>query len=475
MDPYGIDDQPIPEHPADDPRHDPLGEFATEPPRPLPEYVRRSRYVRGRRSTVYTLAMMGAACCLTAPWPFVQMLSWYILPLGYLDWVGWFLLALAVVYLFRNVTSIGLLKYVRDGRVVTATVEQIGVLTGGNRDYPTGRFVAEVNFVNPETGRPQVLSILTPDLYTGFQFAKMESGLVAGDRCAVVYIPGQIERAQILGWLGIHPEIDLLRRKGRPLASPSPLFVAGVVLGVMGIFWLLLGFLFTMGRYLPIDDDGMWVGVTAIVLGCVVFTAIFMFFAWRRQRNAETKLAYPYGLPIMYGLVSGFLTGFTGVMVLNGCFDPSPRQLQPVKIVQTWHQTIEFMLRTYELEFQPYPKGNAEKRTVTVETLSRFQPDSLAVIDVGEGLLGMRWVRNFYPITWNSIPLDQPGVIPGEITFQSPQQPGRIRIIPEVQISEKEFVVPPEVLVPELRTRMVTYLTTNLMATIEKPKQPETP
>lgn len=472
MDAPDIDDRATLQHPAEGSQDDPLEAFATEPPRPLPEYVRRSRYVRSRRSTVYTLAMLGAACCLTAPWPFVQMLSWYILPLGYLDWVGWFLLALAVVSLFRNLTSIGLLKYVRHGRVVIAKVQQVGVITGGNKEYPTGKFVTEVNFINPETGRPQTLSISTPDQYSWYLFSKMESGIAADDNVAAVYIPGHIEQAQILGWLGIHPEIDLLRRKGRPLAAPSPLFVAGVVLGIMGIFWLLLGFLFTMGRYLPIDDDGMWVGVAAIALGCVVFTAIFMFFAWRRQRKSETKLAYPYGLPIMYGLICGFLTGFTGVMVLNGYFDSSPRQLQPVRIVQTWHQTIEFCLRTYELEFQPYPKGTAEKRTVTVETLSQFEPDSLAVIDVGGGLLGMRWVRNFYPITWNSIPLDQPGVVPGEITFQAPQQPGRVRIIPEVHISKAEAVPPPEVLVPELRSRMVTYLTTKMMATIDQPKQP---
>lgn len=470
MDAHDIDERPMTEQPVDEQQHDPLQDFATEPPRPLPQYVRRSRYVRSRRSTVSTLAMMGAACCLTAPWPFVQMLSWYILPLAYLDWVGWFLLALAVVSLLRNVTSIGLLKYVRDGRVTIATVQQVGVVTGGNKEYPTGRFVAEVSFVNPETGRPQALSISTPDQYAGFLFSKMESGIAAGDRVAVVYIPGQIEQAQILGWLGVHPEIDLLRRKGRPLAPLSPLFTAGVVLGVMGIFWLLLGFLFTMGCYLPIDDDGMWVGVAAIALGCGVFTTIFMFFAWRRQRKAVTKLAYPYGLPIMYGLICGFLTGFTGVMFVNGYFDQSPRQLQPVKIVQTWHQTIEFCLRTYELEFQPYPKGNAEKRTVTVETLSQFQPDSLAVIDVGEGWLGMRWVRNFYPITWNSIPLEQPGLIPGEIVFQSPQQPGRIRIVPEVHISGAEAVPPPEVLVPELRSRMVTYLTMKHQATIDQPR-----
>lgn len=471
MDAPGIDDRPMTAHPADE-QHDPLQDFATEPPRSLPGYVRRGRYVRSRRATVYTLAMIGAACCLTAPWPFVQMLSWYLLPLGYLDWVGWFLLALAVVYLLRNLTSIGLLKYVRDGRVAIATVQQLGVLTGGNKEYPTGRFVAEVSFVNPETGRPQTLSISTPDQYTGFQFAKMESGIAVGDRVAVVYVPGQIEQAQILGWLGVHPELDLLRRKGRPLAPLSPLFTAGAVLGVMAIIWLLLGFLYTLGRYLPIDDDGMWVGVAAIALGCVVFTAIFVFLAWRRQRKSETKIAYPYGLPILYGMICGFLTGFTGVMFLNGYFDQSPRQLQPVKIVQTWHQTIDFFLRTYELEFQPYPNGKAEKRTVTIETLSQFEPDSLAVIDIGEGRMGMRWVRNFYPITWNSIPLDQPAVIAGEITFQTPQQPGRIRIIPEVRISETEFTPPPDALVAELRSRMVTYLTMKHLATIDDPKQP---
>lgn len=472
MDSHGFDDQATSEQSAEERSHHALQDFATEPPRPLPRYVRRSRYCRSRRATVYLLAMFGSACCVTAPLPFVQALSWYLLPLGYLEWLGWFLLAMAVVYLFRNLTSIGLLKYVRNGKIVTAKVLQVGVVTGGNSEYPTGRFVADLEFVNPETGRPQALSVSTPDQYSWYDFPKMASGVAVGDDVVLVYIPGQMEGAQILGWLGINPGVELLRRNGRPPAPLSPLFIAGAVLGIMAIFWLLLGFLYTLGRYLPIDDDGMSVGIWAIVLGCIVFTTAFMVYAWWRQRKAETKLAYPYGLPILYGVVCGFLTGFTGVLFLNGYFDQSPRQLEPVLIVQTWQETTEFILRTYQLEYHPYPNGKTEKRTVTVETLSQFEPNSLAVIDVAEGRLGMQWVRNFYPITWNRVPLEQAEPIPGEVTFRTPQQPERIRIVPEVRISDKEFVAPPEALMAELRSRMVTHLKTRLMATIDEPKQP---
>lgn len=466
-----FDEQPSTETPVDAAGYHPLEIFADEPPRPLPKYVRHSRYVRSRRATVYSLAMIGSAFCATAPLPFVQTLSWYLLPLGYLDWIGWFLMALAICYLFRNLTSPGLLKYVREGRMLSATVQQVRVLIGGNQEHPTGQFVADLHFTNPETGVPQSLSIATPEAYAGLVFSKMESGLAPGDQVAVVYIPGQMEKAQILGWLGLIPDVDLLRRNGKPLKPASPLVAAGAVVGITLMFWLLLGFVYVIGRFMPLGDDGIATFFIAVGAAWAIFAAAFAFRAWL-TRDKEPNRAKAYGLAVLYGLICGFLGGFTGLAFINGYFDESPRTLEPVKVVQLWHKTHDFILRTYELEYQEYPNGKTEKRTVPVETMSQFQPDTLAVIDIGQGRLGLKWLRDFYPIAWNSIPFDGKEPISGEIVFRSPNHPERVRIIPQVRISDTEYLPPPDVLIPELRSRMVTQLITNALATIEEPKKP---
>jgi hypothetical protein len=77
-------------------------EFSAEPPRSLPDFVRRSRYVRARHATAWTLLTIGSVCWATKQLPFVQELSWYLLPLGYLNWIALALLALAAFYRLRE-------------------------------------------------------------------------------------------------------------------------------------------------------------------------------------------------------------------------------------------------------------------------------------------------------------------------------------------------------------------------------------
>jgi hypothetical protein len=143
-----------------------------------------------------------------------------------------------------------------------------------------------------------------------------------------------------------------------------------------------------------------------------------------------------------------------------------------VKIVQLWQETfVELAIRTYQLEYQPYPNGPTEKKMVTVETLSSFEPNALGAIDVGSGWLGVRWLRDFHPVEWHAVPAGTGETLPGEMTFQMADEPPT-RIAPHVRMSEALLLPPPEVLLPELRTRMVAHLTNNLKATVIDAERP---
>src|SRR5579863_4431312 len=97
--------------PPPDLGHEP--EFSADPPRALPEFSRRCYYVRSRQSTVWTCAIIGSACWATQSLPFVETLSWYLLPLGYLRWISLGFAALTAFDWLRNATTKGFLEYIR--------------------------------------------------------------------------------------------------------------------------------------------------------------------------------------------------------------------------------------------------------------------------------------------------------------------------------------------------------------------------
>jgi hypothetical protein len=122
--------------------------------------------------------------------------------------------------------------------------------------------------------------------------------------------------------------------------------------------------------------------------------------------------------------------------------------------VQLWQTTHEFVLRTYQLEYHHYPVGEREKKMVTVETLSSFEPDSLGVIDVGSGRLGMRWLRDFHPVEWLRVNADNQEDFRDEIRFQMPNEAQPTRIVPRIVVGAYAPVPPPDAMLPELRARM---------------------
>lgn len=443
-------------------------EFAGEPPRSLPPDVRRSRYVRARKSTVWILLMIGSACWATDQLPFVKMLSWYLLPLGYLHWIGAGFLGLAAIYWIRNLSSPGYLNSVRYGEPVIGRIRQVYVDRTGTAEVPQGRFMAEVEFRHPLKGEIQTTVVSAPDVFAMKDQPKMDAGVTAGEYVTLVYLPDRLEKTlQIYGWLGLNPDCDFIRKNGQPLKPISPITGLMVVLGITAIGWLLLGFFYVIGRYTPIDENE-WrpfaVGAALLVIPMLVFSLRVA----NREQVATNSMFRRYMVAVFMALVFTCMTSFVAVGFLNGFFDRSPTHLEPVKIVQLWHETTEFVIRTYQLEFHPYPNGPTTKKMVTVETQALFQPDSLGVIDVGSGWLGMRWIRDFYPIVWQSVPADGAPAI-GEISFRRPNELELIRIVPQIVAGDSGIHTPPEVMLPELRQRMAGYLTTSLQATIIEP------
>lgn len=439
---------------------DPGEEFEPAIPRPVPRSIRRGRYAMSRMATAWTLLMIGAACCLTHPLPFVVQLSWYLLPLGYLDWVGWVLLGFGGLVLARNLLTLGRMTYVRDGVPIAGHVTNVLIHYQGTAEAPQGRFAADVDYVHPETGERITQRVLSPDVYHRHHIESLSPGVSIGDRVVLVALPGRISQSlSLYGWTGLSPDCDLIEKNGVPLKPTSPLKAILVVLGVMAMFWMLLGFLYVIGRYTPVDDQDptqylIGVGIVA-VLGMIPAVIAGL-------RGAPIRQALGSAF---FGGILGAVAGFVVIVFLNGALDDSPPQLQPIEVVQLWHETINFVVRTYQIEYRDYPNGAPRKAHVSVERLSEFAVGSLGVIDVARGRLGLRWVRDFHPIQWiPANPGDPPS--PDQIVFQIANEPART-IVPRIELPDG-IHPPPEILFPSLKDSMERLLKSELNATILK-------
>ena len=76
-------------------------ELVGPPPRELPESFNQGRLALQRRRLFWSCLAAGTACFTLAPLPFVKTLSLYILPLGYLMWIGLAIFVLGLVAYLR--------------------------------------------------------------------------------------------------------------------------------------------------------------------------------------------------------------------------------------------------------------------------------------------------------------------------------------------------------------------------------------
>src|SRR4029079_5201173 len=98
---------PLPQRPDQAP--------CVRPRRPVPDGLDRGPYARRRRGMAAAAGASGLACLLLSRVPGVDTLALYVLPLGYLDWIGAALLLTAAGVYLSVALRLGPFRYVRDG------------------------------------------------------------------------------------------------------------------------------------------------------------------------------------------------------------------------------------------------------------------------------------------------------------------------------------------------------------------------
>ena len=393
-------------------------EFTGHPPRPLADRLREGPYARDLRTRAVVLGVAGALCLLLSRTPGVDVLALYILPLGYLFWIGLVLLAAGAAAYVRLALHRGPFLYVRDGLPLAVRVlEVVKAPTAIVNGQPSMHgFVATVGYRHPETGEATVAAVKSNDFSSSRKEA-YDTPFKVGDDVTAVYLPGRLAKTlRLYAFLELSPDVNLRNPSARPPTSAGKM--AALVVAIPALFIALFANLYAFGRYEPIQfafREAVGPAVTgALLLGGGLFAALYFGHRAEQARIRERALAalatgkaVEIGTPFMgHGLrgwvlrvvvlagslLLGGLTAVSWCFMANAWLDRSPSRPVPATIVGMTMTTHTFLFREYELEYRLEGSAGKRKLLTTPQHLSGLS-DRPAVAHVREGRLGWPWVE----------------------------------------------------------------------------------
>jgi hypothetical protein len=388
-------------------------------PREVPQAVKHSRLARSQRAIVWGCFISGLLCVGADGLPFVETLSLYILPLGYLLWIGIGLCVIAGIVHLNPRTLRMARRYIEHGeagfgRVLALAKTPTMIVHGRPTTYA---IAAKLQVRHPKTGEMCECHMKSRS-FGSSEKDQVSARFRVGDAVPVVWIPGEFERtAQIYDFLEVMPEHSLVYR-----SKPKPLWMTLALLVMVAAFFLtLLWNLYATEKYSPIDFDWVSQGglpiLVGAVLGLAALVAIAISLARERsraaQRNAEAlrtgdavELIVPkamfkrigFGVLMTLGAVLlGGITTMSICMTANAIFDKSPRVLVPVQITNMVEITHEFLFREYKLQFRRAQDVRDIELLTTPQHLDQFTAP-VGIAHVRSGRFGWHWVETVEPI-----------------------------------------------------------------------------
>lgn len=434
-------------------------EFDAATPRPIPRRLRTGSFGRRRWSTVLTLLVLGIGCVIFAPIPFIEKLSFHILPLAYLDWIGYGLIAIAVLVGLTHRFSKDRYHYVTDGEPLVGRV--LGVFTPVRIviDEQTKavtqffRYLAAVEFEDPETRKLERVAVLSDDEWDSKKQPRFDPGVDAGDYVTLVRLPGNgAEGVRLYGFLGLDPDRDFITRDGRPLSGVSPFTAVLISVLVLAALWFLILGIYVLECCMPQE----WNWLTALPFlggGVVLGAAGLAWLVWFEQRKQQTLKTSGLVFAGIGGAFLGALAGAVTLGAVNSAFDHTSATFSPIRITQHWQTTHNFIIRTYEVEYQPLAGGKSEKHGASVDDLAKLGDAPLGALEIRQGALGLEWIGGVHPIAWQPIEGEpSPEDLRNGIELQFPvpgQETKSARMVPRLLLEldgqvERTAPCPPE-------------------------------
>jgi hypothetical protein len=388
-------------------------------PREIPQAVKESRLARKQRRQVWGCFIAGLLCVAIDGLPFIETLSLYVLPLGYLLWIGIGLCAIAGIVSLNPQELRKARRYIERGEAefgrVLALVKTPTLLVHGRPT--TYAMAAVVQLRHPTTGE-MCECHMKSRTFGSSEKDQVSARFRVGDFVPVVWIPGEFEgTAQIYDFLEVMPEHSLVYR-----SKPMPLWKSlAVLVFVAAILVTLLWTFYAVGRYQPIDFDWLSQGALPFLVGGGLALAggvgVAIKLAGQRRKLAErnteamragdaVELTVPKGkfsrigrgALIMAGAVLlGGAMSLGLCMTANALFDKSPEVLVPVQITKRVQITHNFLFREYKLQFRRAQDLKDLDLLTTPQHLRQFTIP-LGIAHVRSGWLGWHWVETVEPV-----------------------------------------------------------------------------
>jgi len=380
-------------------------ELEARPPRPIPSSVRSGPFLRSRRVTAATAVQGGLVLLAASQFEFAKNVGHYVLPLAYLDWIGWGVIAIGVgMWIFQKV-NLGGLRYLRDGEPVIGRVLSVGEWRTQVGDMTMMGLAVGLEYPDPKTGEPRFAEARTDHLgISGTNRWSLRAK--PGDYITCVYLPGTpFLNVKPYGFLRATYASDLLMKDGKPATASSAMaeswmLVAVLSLIVAGLFYALHAVQF----WSPLTENH-WVYVGGVGVAGILCALVALPLVWLDAvKKGQPPLMHALKYAGLCGLLGALPGGIFGVMGVNVLLDSAPASRQEIAIEHYWQETTNGVFRQYQIEYRDVPGSGTRKRNVPYDQLSEFAATGVAVMEVAPGYLGMPWVRHVRPVRCVPVP-----------------------------------------------------------------------
>ncbi len=365
-------------------------------PRPVPGSLRRGAYEAKWSQGISVGFTVGLVCVGFSFFTFMKELGYYILPLAYLDWIGYGIIALtALAYLLHRLRP-GRFRYVRSGLPLVARVLHSGRHLGAYEAKEL-KFLSLLEYKHPETNGLSYTTVASPTVATTFNPDAYTTTLEAGDYVTAVYLPGKLDKSlQVYGYLGLNPEADFIRKNGRRIRDHVSLWKTFALIGaIVAALALLVGGLYTIEFRFPLEFNpwhfAVPVGGAGVVFGVAALVA-----SLRKRGDKKKDFKACVKIFIAGGVGGVFLAGIL-LPLLNSFIDRGEPQFRDIEVVELWQETWDFLIRNYKIEYRELGQTESRKCPSTLEHMAHFQQTRAGVIEVKKGLFGWLWVSDICP------------------------------------------------------------------------------
>jgi hypothetical protein len=202
--------QPLAERPLPGPDQLPE-ELRGSTPRPRPDFVRQSPLAAKRLNILLGCMVAGGMCLVLAHLPFVSAMALYLLPLGYLTWIGLGLCAIGALIYTTGAELKQACKFLEEGEAafgrVQSLVKKPTLLVHGQS--PQYALFAVVEVRHPETGELCLREVKSRE-FSASKKDRVNTRFRVGDAVPVVWLPHKFDKTvTIYDFLEVSPEAAL--------------------------------------------------------------------------------------------------------------------------------------------------------------------------------------------------------------------------------------------------------------------------